>query len=225
MKMIYRSIPKIDRIIPKDSVRDISYELLREDGKMKLLPAEMLKKYRWDDFRSFCHTYARYGIPTYELISYLTNIIGDRQTETIEIGAGAGDLGCILNIPMTDSRQQENPDIKAAYDAMHQPIIKYPEDVEKLDALEAVYKYKPKVVIGSWITPYAPHQMPYGSNPFGVKEDKILKLVETFIIIGNLDIHGDKPIREHEHKTIIEPWIVSRAKDQSKNCIFIWDKG
>lgn len=212
----------ISRIIPEDSVTDISGELLREDGKMKLLPAEMLKKYRWDDFRAFCHVHARYGIPTYELISYLTNIIDGRRT--IEIGAGAGDLGCILNIPMTDSRQQERPDIIAAYKAMRQPLIKYPDNVQKYDALDAVYKYKPQVVIGSWITTYAPREMPYGSNPFGIKEEKILKLVETFILIGNIDIHGDKPIMKQAHEEIYEEWMVSRAKDQSKNRIWIWNR-
>ena len=212
----------ISRIIPADSITDISSEVLREDGKIKLLPAEMWKKYKWDDFRAFCHLKARYGIPTYELISYLTNIIDGRSA--IEIGAGAGDLGCILNIPMTDSRQQEWPDIKAAYAAMRQPVIKYPDDVEELEAFRAVLKYKPKVVIGSWITTYAPHEMPYGSNPFGVREKNIIELVDTFILIGNIDTHGDKPIMKIPHEEIYEEWIISRAKNQENNRIFIWNK-
>lgn len=212
----------ISRIIPIEGITDISKKVLREDGKVKLLPAEIWKKCKWDDFRAFCHNKARYGIPTYELISYLTNIIDGRST--IEIGAGAGDLGCILNIPMTDSKQQDRPDIKAAYKAMRQPTIRYPKDVEKIEALEAVKKYKPQVVIGSWLTTYAPHEMPYGSNPFGIKEDLILDQVETFILIGNLDTHGDKPIMAQPHEEIYEDWIVSRGKNQENNRIWIWNK-
>lgn len=212
----------ISRLIPIDSVTDISPEVISDDGKVKLLPAEMWKKYRWDDFRVFCHMKGRYGIPTCELISFLTKVIDGRNA--IEIGAGAGDLGCMLNIRMTDSRQQERPEIIAAYKAMRQPVIKYPKDVEKLESLEAVYKYKPQVVIGSWITTYAPKEMPYGSNPYGIKEEKILKLVETFILIGNIDTHGDKPIMKIPHEEHYADWMVSRGKNQENNRIWIWNK-
>ena len=212
----------ISRIIRQDSVTDISKDVMRDDGKLKLMAAEEWRSFKWDDFRAFCHVKARYGIPTIELVDFIKTVIDGRSV--IEIGAGAGDLGFHLGIKMTDNKQQEMPAVAASYKAMHQPVIKYPKDVEKRDALDAVVKYKPQVVVASWITPYAPHEMPYGSNPFGVKEDKILDLVETFIIVGNLDVHWDKPIRQYEHKTIHSPWIVSRAKDQNKNAIFIWDK-
>ena len=205
-----------------DSLRDISAELLLPNGRLKLLPAADYKNYSWDEFRLFCHTYARYGIPTAELIDHLKELIGDRSA--IEIGAGAGDLGYHLGIKMTDSKQQERPDVAAYYKAMGQPPIRYPDDVEKIDALEAVKKYKPKVVVASWITPYAPHPTSYGSNFLGVKEDEILKLVDTFAIIGNLDIHRDKPIRKISHANIHAPWILSRAKNPNNNCIFMWNK-
>ena len=213
----------ISRIIPTNSITDISSEVLRDDGKVKLLPAEMWKRYKWDDFRAFCHLKARYGIPTYELISYLTQIIDGR--DAIEIGAGAGDLGSILNIRMTDSKQQDDPLIKASYQAMRQPTINYPDDVEKIEALEAVYKYKPHVVIGSWITTYNPVETPeFGSNPFGVKENLILDRVETFILIGNIDTHGDKPIMKIKHEEIYEDWMVSRGRNQENNRIWIWNR-
>jgi len=96
--------------------------------------------------------------------------------------------------------------------------------VEKLDALDAVKKYEPDVVIGSWITTYAPHEMPYGSNPHGIKEPEILDLVDTFIIIGNLDTHGDKPILKRAHEEYYFDWLVSRGKHQENNRIWIWNK-
>src|SRR5690349_21868681 len=120
--------------------KDLSKELLNEDGNLKLLPASFYRELKWQDFRIFCHQYGRYGIPTTELIKFITNILGSKRS--IEIGAGAGDLGLYLgNIPMTDNRQQEWPSIASHYKAMGQPVIKYHKSVEKLDALDAVKKY------------------------------------------------------------------------------------
>jgi len=209
-------------IINTSNLKNIANELLLPNNKMKLLPAKDYAKYKWEELRAFCHEYARYGVPTLELVNYIKDIIGDRKA--IEIGSGAGDLGYHLGIKMTDSKQQELPPVKLHYESMMQPVIKYPHDVEKIEALDAVYKYKPRVVVASWITPYSKHEVSYGSNPLGIKEDKILSLVETFIIVGNLDVHWDKPIRTYEHKTVHAPWIISRAKNPEKNCIFIWDK-
>jgi hypothetical protein len=205
------------------AVNNIAKEILMDNNKLKLLPAEHYKKYKQEDFRCFCNKYARYGIPTIELVEYLNNIINGR--DAIEVGAGHGDLGHYLQIPMTDNKQQEHPYIKKIYDEMRQPVIKYPDDVEKIEALKAIKKYKPKVVIGSWITTYSPHHsVKYGSSPFGFKESAMLKLIDTFIIIGNMNIHGDKPIRMNDHILVIEPWIISRASDETKNCIFVWSK-
>lgn len=208
-------------IINATNLKDLSGELLRPDGKMKLKYASHYSQYSWDDFRSFCHFHARYGIPTIELIHYLDEIIGGRSA--IEIGSGCGDLGFHLGIKMTDSKLQEDPLIVKIYKAMKQPVIKYPQDVEKIDALDAVKKYQPQVVVASWITPYSSHEANFGSNPFGVKESEILDLVETFIIIGNLDTHWDKPIRKKDHLLLHPEWLVSRAKNPKNNCIMVWN--
>ncbi len=211
---------RIATLIEKDSITDIKNEVMDGD-RIKLLPSSEWRKYRWNDFRAFCHVEARYGIHTFEQNLLLSEIVNGRKA--IEIGAGSGDLGHYLNIPMTDSKQQERPEIKAAYEAMHQPIIKYPAEIDKMDALDAVVNYKPEVVIASWVTTYAPHEMPYGSNPFGIREDIILKMVDTFILIGNIDIHGDKPIMKYKHDEIYEEWIVSRAAKQQNNRIWVWN--
>jgi hypothetical protein len=63
-----------------------------------------------------------------------------------------------------------------------------------------------------------------GSNPYGVKEAKILDKIETFIIVGNNDLYGDKPIRKLPHLEIYEPWIKSRATHPENNRIYIWDR-
>ena len=211
-------------IMQKEGVRDISSELLLPNGKLALVPAEYYKQYSWEEFRLFCHDYARYGIPTIELVEFIKNIIGNRNA--IEIGAGHGDLGFHLGIPMTDSKLQDEPLVKSFYLMGGQPVIKYPKDVIKAEALMAVKKFKPKVVVGSWVTRWQhPDCFPAGQgSPFGIKERKLLSLVDTYIMIGNLDIHGDKPIIKIPHELIQKEWIVSRAKDPSKNVIMIWNR-
>lgn len=213
----------IDAIIRIDDIKDISSQVLMPNGHVKLMSAKEWQQFAWNDFRAFCHIHARYGIPTKELISFLQEQIQEPE-HAIEIGAGSGDLGHHLGIAMTDSRQQENPIIRAQYDAMQQPVIKYAKEVERLDALIAVHAKKPKVVIASWVTTYAPHEMPYGSNPYGIKEPEILKLVDKFILIGNLDTHGDKPIMTLEPEEYYFDWIVSRGKNQKNNRIWIWQR-
>lgn len=219
MKLV--ELPKFS-ILKKDGLNDISSELLLENGKLKLFPSQKYRQLKWEDFRFFCHQYARYGIPTTELVDFIKEKIDGRSA--IEIGSGAGDLGFHLGIPMTDSKIQENPDLIKIYKAAMQPVIKYPSDVEKIDSLDAVIKYKPKVVVASWITSYSPVETTFGSNPNAIKEDKILELIETFIIVGNLDIHWDKPILRNPHIEIYAPWIISRAKNPEKNRIFIIER-
>jgi hypothetical protein len=209
-------------IIDPLTLNDISDQLLLPNGKMKLLPTADLKNLNWNDFRHFCHVHGRYGVPTVELIEMLTNLIGGRSC--IEIGAGNGDFGYHLNLRMTDSKIQDELRIKNMYRIMRQPTIQYPRDVEKLEALEAIYKYKPQVVITSWTTTYFPRQTSYHSNPYGLREERLLNLVDTYILIGNLDTHGDKPICKLPHQKIQSEFIVSRAANQENNRVFVWNK-
>ncbi len=212
----------ITAIIPKVDTTEITNNVIKPDGKIVLQSAEAWRQYEWNTFRAFCHVKARYGIHTLEQNKFLNDIINGRHA--IEIGAGSGDIGHHLPIHMTDSKLQDNPIIKASYAMSMQPTIEYPKDVEKIEALEAVKKHQPKVVVASWITTYAPHEMPYGSNPFGIKEPEILDLIDTFILIGNIDIHGDKPILHRKHDEYYYDWIVSRGKNQGNNRIWVWGK-
>lgn len=207
-------------IVDTNNVTDISKYLLDANGRIILHKSEFYKKFNQDSLRHFCHQHARYGIPTVELIDCVKRIIGGRSA--IEIGAGAGDFGYHLGIPMTDSKLQSDPKIRAMYDGAGQPTINYPSDVIRLEAIEAIYRYKPKVVVGSWITPYSPKQTNFRSSPYGVKMEKILNLVETFVLVGNLDIHGCIPIRSRFHEVVQGDWLVSRASCQSNNCIMVW---
>lgn len=215
----------ITALIPTASITDISQEVICENKKLKLFDSSHWKSYEWNVFRMFCHVYGRYGIPTNEMISFLREVINGRQT--IEIGAGHGDLGFHLGIPMTDSKLQNRPEVKLEYMLMGQPTIDYPDDVEEAEAIIAVLKHKPQVVIGSWITAFGnPATHNYGCNLYGINEDILIDIpyVETYIVIGNIDQHGDKPIMKRKHDEYYFDWHVSRAKHQINNRIWIWNK-
>ena len=205
--------------INKTNVRDIAPEILDTDGKLKLLTAAEYDNYSYEERRLFCHFYGRYCLPTKELIDYLKN---ELEGTVIEIGAGHGDIAKHLGIHATDKKIQEIPEVKATYDLMRQPVINYPDDIEKLDAIEAVAKYEPRVVIAAWVTTYAPKPTYFQSSPYGVNEQELLKWIKKFILIGTDSIHGDKPICALPHRREFMPWLQSRAKEQQDNCIFTW---
>lgn len=212
------------QIFPKGT-KDISKELLDESGHIKLFPASYFNKFSWEEVRIFCHFYSRYCLVTQELIDTLKIFIGERKT--IELGSGCGDLGYHLKIPLTDNRLQEEPDVKIIYEAMMQPIIKYPDSVEKLEALDAIEKYKPEVAISTWTTTFGdPTKENYGCNERGLKEFEIIKKVKTYIFVGSEEIHGDKPIiQKLYHNKITHPGLLSRTKNKSLNRIWIFNNG
>jgi hypothetical protein len=204
-------------------LKDISSELLLPNGKLKLLDHADYAKFTPEEIRLFCHKHGRYGLPTIEAVDFIKTLIAGRSV--IEIGSGHGDLGYHLGIPMTDSKIQFQPDVRMLYKLMGQTVIEYPEDVEKLDALEAIKKYKPQVVVASWITQWISPDEPQtsGGSVYGIKEDEMLEKVEQYIMIGNLKIHGDKKILAREH-TIFKPlFIRSRASYPEDDAIFLWE--
>ncbi|HJY22927.1 MAG TPA: hypothetical protein VJ279_08590 [Hanamia sp.] len=210
--------------IATNDLKDLSNDLLDKNNKLKLLPSSYYRNLKWEDFRVFCHCKARYGIPTTEMIEFLKSIIAGRKT--IEIGAGNGDLGHHLGIHMTDSKLQNRPEIQLEYMLMGQPTIDYPEEVEELEAILAVATHKPQVVIGSWVTTFGnPEKVKHGCSLYGINENRLLDLgIETYILIGNIDLHGDKPIMQKGHDEYYHDWHVSRAKVQENNRIWIWNK-
>ena len=207
-------------------------QLLDENYILKLLPAATYDSFDRTGLRLFCHNYARYGLPTVELIDWLKNIIGSRSC--IEIGSGSGDLAYHLGIKATDNRMQEWGNIKVMYNLSNQPRIRYPYWVEELDAIDAVQRYKPEVVLASWVTEWIDPDRPvppHGGNMFGVKEHLIISAGDvglsdknpTYILIGNDSTHGKKRIMSQEHKTYNLPFLRSRAKYPELDRVYIWE--
>lgn len=197
-------------------------------NELALLPCSAYDSMDKDTYRIFCHMSARYLIPTTELIEFLTEFLEPYKKEDIlEIGAGCGDLGRNLGIRMTDNFCQSWPDVKAYYERLEQPVIKYGLDVEEIDAIEAVKKYKPKVVIGAWVTqwidPDKPPERP--GSIHGIKENEILDLVDMYMVIGAEEIHKRKYIMDRPHEAITIPFIRSRTTYKNNDDrIYIWRK-
>ena len=166
----------------------------------------------------------RYVLPTAELIEWLRARIAGRSV--LEVGAGFGDLGHLLGIRMTDSAMQQRPEMLAMYARMGQVAINPPPDVERLEAVEAVEKYKPQVVIAGFLTQaYQPgdEQSPkVGSSVFGTDEKRIIDQVEEYIHIGAWAVHRDKRARDIAYEEIAQPWIRTRAIDPNRNVIWSW---
>lgn len=100
-----------------------------------------------------------------ELIAGLAQLIGNRRT--VEIAAGDGTLSRFL--------AEQGVDVTATDDYSWEKVVKYPGSVQRLDAINALNRFKPQVVICSW-PPSANH---FERQIFRQRE------VETYIVIGS----------------------------------------
>ncbi len=216
MKAKYIDISNID-------ISALEANLLNENRELQVVPASFFKDFSQEQLMYFCHKYAFYQLPTTELISFLKSEIGDHSA--IEIGSGNGVFGRSLGIPATDSYIQATPLIKAYYETLGHPVINYGSNVEKLEGVEAVEKYQPQVVIGSWVTQWGASPATLNSSFVGIKENLIMGFpsVKKYIVIGNEDVHKGKMIAlTHKVRELRFPWLISKAINPSKNLIYIF---
>ncbi|EDZ0839851.1 hypothetical protein GJ904_20050 [Salmonella enterica] len=143
------------------------------------------------------HDHGIYSFPTTEGVSFIAAAIAGRNFQALEIGAGNGGWCRALNIRGTDSYLQRRPDIAAKYASIRQPTASYGAHVEKLEAIKAVRKYRPKIVVASWVTQkFRADRFCMRGNADGVDELRLLELVDEYIMVGNTAQHGDKMILE-----------------------------
>lgn len=203
-------------------VKYISKLLFDETNRLKSVPSDVLAEIPPEDLMYWCNTKGVYGLATDELIEWLRERIAGRKA--IEIGAGNGVFGRALGIKMTDSFVQERTEIGMFYSLNGQERVFYGFDVQPLEASIAVKRHKPKVVIASWVTELYKNGKGFAE---GVDESKLLTMVDEYILIGNLNIHGNKRIFENPPRGFkLEvyqfPWIYSRATEPAKNMIMSW---
>lgn len=208
-------------MLDQNTIRDLTQDVIGPDGHVRIMPASFYASTTKQERVLLGHRHAVYSLPTDELIHYLREFIGDRSA--IEIGAVNGVVAASLGIPATDSRMQEDPNIVDIYKSMGQPVIRYGDNVEKLDAQQAVDKYRPQVVIAQWVThKYREDRHAAGGNMFGVVEEKIIDGIDDYAFIGNEITHVGKSIWSLPHTKISPDWLYSRAASEGQNFIGVW---
>jgi hypothetical protein len=217
-KIMFNSKKLNTMVINRCDITEIEAIALNKQGNLNILPFSSYEGFDENVIRSFLHIHGIYVLPTLELIEFLKKEI---QGPAIEIGCGNGAIGRALRIPLTDLKLQDETEYKFYYAAHNIPTIKYPPDVLKFDAIEAIEYYKPKTVIGAFIT----HKFNgVSGNARGPVEGKILRLVNRYIHIGNNQVHGNKPILKHPHQELYFNWLITRGFSQIDNRILIFDK-
>jgi len=196
-------------------------EIFYPNGKLRPLPASWWLEKGFTFRRSFLHFRAQYFLPTLESIGFIHSLIGDPKN-CIEVGAGNGWLGYLLGVRMTDSWLQRKPEVAQIYEGSKQPTIEYGLDVEKLDAISAVKKYKPDTVIASWVSDLLNLSW---SNPYAIDEVEMMNHCRRYIFIGTR--------QQHHYKALIKSWpktkqyqgrgLLSRSKDDSQNLIWVFE--
>ncbi|MBC8737094.1 hypothetical protein F6X40_09765 [Paraburkholderia sp. UCT31] len=218
-----KPMPIDAHIIDPRNLRDLATDLLDADGKLKVVPSSYFAATSREERAVFCAKNALYGLLTNELVAFVKSLIEGRRA--IEIGAGHGGLAAALDIHATDNWMQAEPAIQEHYRSIGVSTIQYGKNVEKLDALEAVQRYKPEVVVASWVThKYDEARHEAGGNMFGVVEEDIIKICETYLFIGNDHVHKDKSIWALPHVKLYPSWLYSRAMNGSRDFIAVWGK-
>lgn len=197
-----------------------------ESGVLKVMPSDFYRQFKQVTLSAFCLEMGCYSLPTVELMNLVNAKIMEASPSrhAIEIGSGNGVIGEALGITCTDNWMQDHPAVKAHYAAMRQPTVPYRPHVVNLDALSAVSRYKPEVVVASWVTHiYDPKQHHRGGNAVGVDEQKLLNHIKRYVFIGNLDTHKHKPILANKHEVIQGDFLFSRSMRSELNALLVWD--
>ena len=201
-----------------DYLNDIFF---KDKKELQVVSAKQLFKIPLKHLQLFAHQNAIYSIPTIELADWLK--IHFDLSKAIEIGSGNGALAKYLDIPATDSKLQENPEIATLYKLSQQPTVQYGENVFKYEAKDAIRKFKPETVIAQWCThKYNPAMHDKGGNMYGIDEEFIIKNVKNYVFIGNTFTHANKIILDYPHKSYKMPWLFSRSRYPNLNIIHIW---
>lgn len=201
--------------------RDIAPEVFDDAGNLRVMPASYYAQTEQAERSRLCVEHGLYCLPTVELVEHLRGLIGGQRA--IEIGAGNGVIARALGIPATDSRMQEMPHYRKKYQQLGQAVVRYGDNVERLDASVAIKRYRPKVVLAAWVTHrYNPKRHEAGGNELGVVEEGVVTACEMYVVIGNEWVHRSKSIWALPHEIDHPSWLFSRAHNGSPDFIAIW---
>lgn len=214
----------IDRYaVDMRTTRDISPDVLDADGRLRILPAAYWANTTPQQRMQIGYQHGIYNFPTTDLVDHLRERIAGRSA--IEIGAGNGVLAYALGIPATDSRQQEREPWRSRIIADGQVPVRYGPNVTECDAVRAVRRYKPQVVIACWVThKYSRARHWAGGNAVGVIEEDVIAGCDEYIFVGNRKVHADKSIWSLPHTIEYPTFVYSRAMNGTPNFIATWKR-
>lgn len=202
-------------------------ELLDGEGRLQAVPASVYAAYSQPEIALWAVQRAAYYLPTVEAVTFIREALLGPLDRVLEIGAGSGAFGRALGVRMTDSYQQERPEIAVMYRLLQQPVIRYGRDVEKLDAHAAIEKYHPEVVVAAWVTNRKDDASGVTiGNPDGVWEEHVIgaSSVRRYVFVGHEQVHQHKPILKFPHETLVVPGLYSRSMQSGRNVVWVWDK-
>jgi hypothetical protein len=210
------------KVIDARNVRDLRPDALDAEGRIRVMPAAFWASTTHQERALFGSRTGIYSFPTTELVERLHDVIAGRAA--IEIGAGHGVLAEALGIPGTDSFQQRLPRYRELYERSGLAIAPYGSMVAEMHASRAVRYYKPRVVIGCWVThKYDPKQHERGGNEVGIDEPDILRHCEAYVLVGHERVHQHKPIWSRKHTIEYPSYVYSRAMEGGRDFIAIFD--
>lgn len=200
-------------------------DILLKDGELQVLSAADLLQIEYLDLKLWCHKKGIYGLPSKELIEVIKSHLVENKS--IEVGGGCGVFGHALGIPSTDSMIQSTSEMMALYELLGQPVVTYGSNVIGLEASDAIDKYEPDVVFGSWVTQYVNDNDPVpegGGSVYGLKEAEFMPKIKKYIVYGNDVVHGQKEIfkdTRYKLERIYNADFFSRASKPELNCLYI----
>lgn len=211
--------------INEEKVREIESQVM-ENGILKVMPSEFYRQFDQMDLFCFCAKNGIYGLPTFELLNKLNELILEASPtrNAIEIGSGCGVLGRGLGIQCTDNHMQSDPMMQMYYAMGGQEVVQYGEHVAKISGNDAVDHYRPEVVVACWVTHlYREDRHELGGNMFGVDEELLVQKIKRYVFVGNLKTHAQKPLLNRPHKIIRGDFIFSKSVHADQNVILVWD--
>lgn len=218
-------------LLPED-ISELESLVMESKGIPKVVDAAVFKEFSDNQRMILMVKHGLYVFPTTELAEFIDQMVLGKTV--LEIGAGNGTMARHLGIRATDNYSQApdyRPDPKLAnlwrqgqeaMKRMGQAFVTYGDNVERIEGIAAVIKYKPEIVYGQFIT----HKYKAGDkdgNKFGVDEEKLLRRCE-YLMVGNAVTHKNKRILSLPHEEFELPGLVTRAQFQEANRIWKWDK-
>lgn len=239
-------------LVNLERAKEIAKALCDSSGRIYPVPFSFIKKDTLDTLNMVMQAMGLYTFPTLELCEWLNSQIDDdpelEPHSAIEICAGTGWIGRQLGIPITDIKNMDNPIVQNVMaETFSVPTI-YADDTEQLEAMEAVKKYSPEIVIGSFVTSRkrvdkkdkrvaktVRYVLPYGGNidinlmdevrkeiPVGVDVESIIRKVYKVILVVNTRTHLQESYFNLPHQTLSFPWLVTRG-DNSQSRIIVFE--